>query len=80
MENQGAELTQHLARVLEDIVARVAPEVVAAGVCLPLPTAILLPRVPRAMVGVAVELNGQPQPGPAAVHAATARWAIGDRQ
>jgi hypothetical protein len=66
--------------MFEDVAVRVAAELVAAGVCFPLPAAVLLPGVARTVVTVAVELDGQVVLGPAAVDAAPAGGAVGLRQ
>jgi len=40
---KATELSKHQARMLEHVAIGVAPELIAAGVCFPLATAVLLP-------------------------------------
>ena len=63
---------QHQARIVKHIAVGVAAELVAPGTRLALPAAILLPSVARAVVLVAVELDGDAQLGPAAIDATAA--------
>ena len=66
--------------MVEDVAIGVAAELVAARVCFPLATAVLLPGVARLVIAIAVELDSQPLLGPAAVHPSPARRAVGLRE
>src|SRR3954452_9883412 len=55
------------ARIVEDVGPGEAAEVVATGARLPLPLAVLLPRMPARVVAVAVELDRQAAARPATV-------------
>src|SRR4051794_1132951 len=79
-DEQGAQFGEHRGGRFEHVAVRVAAELVAARVCLPLPPAVLLPRAAGVVEAVAVELDGQAVLGPSAVDAPTARNAIHDRQ
>lgn len=66
--------------MLEDIAIGVTAELIAAGVCFSLATAILLPGVARLVVAIAVELDRQSLLRPAAVHPSPAGGTIRLRQ
>src|SRR5215211_3893291 len=74
---QRAELGEHLFGLFEDVAPGVAAELVAAGAGLAFAAAVLLPGVAGVVVAVAVELDGQPVVGPAAVDVAAAGRAVG---
>src|SRR5207249_9728247 len=74
------QLSQQVARVLGDVVPRVASKLVAAGASLALAAAVLLPGVARVVKAVAVELDGQSMLGPAAIDPPPASGAVGLRQ
>jgi hypothetical protein len=59
MVQQISELGEHESRLLADVAVGVATEVVAAGMCLAFPPAVLLPGVPGTVELVAVELHRQ---------------------
>ena len=77
---QPPQLGEHWRRALEDVAIGVTAELVAASVSLPFTAAVLLPGVARAVVAVAVELDGEVEVGPTAVDPAAARHAIRPRK
>ena len=58
------QFAEHRPRFLEHVAPRVAAELIAPGVGLTLPPAVRLPRMPRAVVAVAIQLHGQPLTAP----------------
>src|SRR6188508_2299035 len=59
LSQERAQLGEHRVRAVEHVAVGVAAELVAAGVGLALAAAVELPCVARAVVAVAVELDGQ---------------------
>ena len=80
VREEASQLREHETRVLEDVAVGVAAELVAPSARLAFAAAVLLPRVAGAVVAVAVELDGEPVCGPAAVDATSAGGAVGLRE
>ena len=74
---EPGQLGEHERRALEHVAVGVAAVLVAAGVGFALAPAVLFPGVAGAVVAVAVELDGEPVVGPAAVDAVAAGGAVG---
>src|SRR4051794_22062808 len=73
----GAQLAECRPRMLHHVAPGVAAELVATGICLPLPVAVLFPGVSASVIAVAVQLDRELLLRPAAVDKAAAGRAIG---